>query len=630
MKNLLLTLLLITAVTFGQSNFTAPVKNKINKNAVDIQHSKGEKPIFITDSVKLHYKNLEKKVGENPIYDVIPNNKTIKAGSQSNNHLAYPILFVHGLSGDSKTWENMGDFLENAVGQTMSLRFSLNYDWNLSTSDMDEDVASFIPNNLGSYNLYKIDFNCKYDNTCYYGGSTSSKYSNQSGITKQGKAIGMAVDAILEATGKNKVILIGHSMGGLAIREYMQNDIHWLDNTHNIAKLITVGTPHSGADIELLGLDWLASGIFTDIRATSEAVRDLRSRYDIGNSQITSGAYIWDGYESQNYMDDNFTSSWDNVDVNCNGFQYEEITGINHKSIFNNVEYASIRDINDDVVTSNNVGWGWPDDYSAGEDFCWMLNHWSGEENRHCEGWGIDAVWDGEGLLSDGGHTNLPNYTSQNLWALDEPDDYDRAYSIEFDKRYAGFITPQADNAPYPVDYDDYQFYIPETGILNIDADFYTGSSGDAIYLYDLSTESYIDGIENVSSSEAISIELSPGYYIVEFKGTESEIEEFSQYYFSLNFQSTVGVLELQLTNFQLSPNPTQGYVSINFNSENDNASLWLTNTLGETIQVIESGSFHPGENKINFDTSTLNAGIYFVNLTVGGFHESKILSVIK
>ena len=150
------------------------------------------------------------------------------------------------------------------------------------------------------------------------------------------------------------------------------------------------------------------------------------------------------------------------------------------------------------------------------------------------------------------------------------------------------------------------------------------------MYLYDLSTETYIDGVENVSSSETISMELSPGYYIVEFEGTETESEEFSQYYFSLDFQSTLGVSELLLTNFDLSPNPAQDYVNINFNSANDNASLWLTNTIGETIQMIESGSLHPGENKINFDTSTLKAGIYFINLTVGGFHESKILSVIK
>ena len=43
------------------------------------------------------------------------------------------------------------------------------------------------------------------------------------------------------------MILIGHSMGGLCAREYIQNESLWINNNHHVAKLITSGTPHGGS-----------------------------------------------------------------------------------------------------------------------------------------------------------------------------------------------------------------------------------------------------------------------------------------------------------------------------------------------------------------------------------------------
>ena len=59
-------------------------------------------------------------------------------------------------------------------------------------------------------------------------------------------------------TGKTKVILVGHSMGGLAAREYLQGLARFDENSSRIsyrddvAQLITVGTPHNGADIAII------------------------------------------------------------------------------------------------------------------------------------------------------------------------------------------------------------------------------------------------------------------------------------------------------------------------------------------------------------------------------------------
>jgi pimeloyl-ACP methyl ester carboxylesterase len=537
MKNLLYILLFVPLALFGQEVNNYPVKKVSYKLSDKLILPKNSNHNFITDSIKQYYQKIEEDAGLISKYDVDKESDELSLGSLLDYYIPYPILFVHGLNGDSQTWLEMTEWLSPALGETVKLDFCLNADGSIFSSTMSSDVVSFIPNNLSNSNLYKITFNCNSIGDCYYGAPTNNNglyYSNQSAIAKQGKAIGIAVEAILESTGASRIILVGHSMGGLAIREYMQNSIYWPESifSHGIAKLITVGTPHEGCDFELQGF----SSLFpSDIDDFGEAIRDLRSCYDIFGTGVTSGVFLWGGTESQSYMYDNLLYDWNNVDVNCNGTIYESLIGLNQKGIYNNIEYASIMDVSDLMVAPANVGYGWNNSSTyGGENFCGVLDlGWSNSEERHCESWGFDAI----GGLS-GGHSELPNYTTQNLWALDEPDDFNRAFEVHFDKNYAGFITPQAENAPYTNDYDDYIVYIPTDGILTLSASFLDGSEGDAVYLYDMNAEDYINGVQNVSENEDMSTIVSEGYYIVEFEGLETEEESFSQYFFSLNFDA--------------------------------------------------------------------------------------------
>ena len=56
------------------------------------------------------------------------------------------------------------------------------------------------------------------------------------------KQVESRVDAILEQSGAEQVILLGHSMGGLASRAYVQH----CGGADKVAKIITLGTPHHG------------------------------------------------------------------------------------------------------------------------------------------------------------------------------------------------------------------------------------------------------------------------------------------------------------------------------------------------------------------------------------------------
>ncbi|MBI2751645.1 MAG: alpha/beta fold hydrolase [Burkholderiales bacterium] len=53
-----------------------------------------------------------------------------------------------------------------------------------------------------------------------------------------------AVDALCRETGSAKVALVGHSMGGLAIRAWMR-----AHGTARVARVLTLGTPHAGTQI---------------------------------------------------------------------------------------------------------------------------------------------------------------------------------------------------------------------------------------------------------------------------------------------------------------------------------------------------------------------------------------------
>lgn len=56
--------------------------------------------------------------------------------------------------------------------------------------------------------------------------------------------INKAVKALCKARGKDQVIMLAHSMGGLAVRAYLRN--HGMEQT---AKLIMLGTPHFGSTL---------------------------------------------------------------------------------------------------------------------------------------------------------------------------------------------------------------------------------------------------------------------------------------------------------------------------------------------------------------------------------------------
>lgn len=61
--------------------------------------------------------------------------------------------------------------------------------------------------------------------------------------------VSQRIGEVCAATGAEKVILVGHSMGGLAARACLRRC-----GTARVAKLVTLGTPHRGSRLAVLGL----------------------------------------------------------------------------------------------------------------------------------------------------------------------------------------------------------------------------------------------------------------------------------------------------------------------------------------------------------------------------------------
>lgn len=149
--------------------------------------------------------------------------------------------------------------------------------------------------------------------------------SNEASIVKQGLAIADAIYRIRQATGADRVQLAGHSMGGLAIREYLQRTDGagtprwWIDKEpggHHIAQVVTFGTPHRGSNFGSLFKNAQIPSLY------SEATRDLRYSYPGGSA----GRYLFGGPED--FCGGTF-GCFHNTDVDADGDQDDYIVGLN-------------------------------------------------------------------------------------------------------------------------------------------------------------------------------------------------------------------------------------------------------------------------------------------------------------
>lgn len=84
---------------------------------------------------------------------------------------------------------------------------------------------------------------------------------------------------------------------------------------------------------------------------------------------------------------------------------------------------------------------------------------------------------------------------------------------------------------------------------------------------------------------------------------------------------NTVSVKENDfLTNLRLFPNPTAGNAELAFSLKSGkDVKITMTDMVGKTIEVINTGNLSSGTHRYNLPTAFLSSGVYFINLEIDG-----------
>jgi len=132
------------------------------------------------------------------------------------------LILVHGLCNDSRTWErNDSDAFAAAPGLPAA-------DPGLPAA---RDYGDALARDLGYSPVYLT-------------------YNTGLHISTNGRALAMMIDALLAAwpCPVDEIALLGHSMGGLVARAYLQSH-----GEVRVARLVTLGTPHQGSELARIG-----------------------------------------------------------------------------------------------------------------------------------------------------------------------------------------------------------------------------------------------------------------------------------------------------------------------------------------------------------------------------------------
>ncbi len=98
-----------------------------------------------------------------------------------------------------------------------------------------------------------------------------------------------AVDALRAATGSDQVVIVAHSMGGLVARAWMR-----AHGTMQVARVVTLGTPHHGTCLAAFGIGINASQMRRVLRQEPPEcawLRDLAQGEDAGARLLITSLY---------------------------------------------------------------------------------------------------------------------------------------------------------------------------------------------------------------------------------------------------------------------------------------------------------------------------------------------------
>ncbi len=472
----------------------------------------------------------------------------------------YPMLFLHGYTGSQESWVPFTN--EPAVNAIWGARADVFHavlnayedeerlagpDGLLDTAD-DDVLIQFVneSNVLAPGCLYASNWeNFWNENPAsplieLNGGDTpggffaSESDSNEESGFKQGYALGRMIERVLAANpGKEKVVLVGHSMGGLTAREYLQRveggvPRWWVEpgepDGHRVAKLVTVATPHRGSNF--FGNPFRPDSAATDAAAqrdgtpdiNSSATRDLRYNYTCFFCQ-SPGPYLFGGSEGNGF-------GWHTDDINGDGDENDFITGINIRGQGQGFDDAWDGTTDNPAMplpTDVRYTWVTSDVGTSGDLVVDLQRQWiySGSVPVPSDGTPYRLA---DTLLTDRAHLNLQEDTDTVIRGLDEGDYPAYAYAIATGTTYAGTATVRSVQVPNGARTSDPDWYTVETtgGAVRVTLEPSAGLGG-RVDFYDAPLGDYatgdsplgLDFAAGTASIEIPDVPLAAGTYFV-------------------------------------------------------------------------------------------------------------------
>jgi triacylglycerol esterase/lipase EstA (alpha/beta hydrolase family) len=551
----------------------------------------------------------------------------------------YPIIFVHGLiASDNEFSEtmmylrdnqdfgeiNVFDIVLNADNDSESALMSEDVKWEDFVYDGDEinigrrNYASSMDDYVDGWtgrNFFAINF--KEERIRGAAGTFNDYFdqSNEAAIFKQGYALNIMITEVLDYTGAEKVILVGHSMGGLAIREYLQRTdgqgthTNWIDpfspDGHKVARVVTFGTPHLGSNTSP---DPTKSDIPT-ANGNSEANRDMLWEYDSYNfcdAAINQGIYMFGGYEYCIKSEDGIfgNSTFDNVDINCDGDEDDYITGINEgfSSTNYNPEMPLPENIRYTWLTSIWIGW---DIGLVGDGAVDINRQWLYADDQPVPAGITDTC------MSDFFHSSEGTDYFTILRGLDEPQQFNLAYKSYPGDTISGHITFQQN---YQV-MDRDMYLIPANGENAINIYVESNNLLDSIHIYDKYQNLIMQfDVGNIQDSiQIIFSEYNTDSIYLCVQGIATSDSWQSMYKVRTESAVCTGISEMNSSKIAtIYPNPVKEILNVNFANHFEYAEISVLSLDGKCLleQIIKPGG--------SINIADLDAGVYVLNIQSG------------
>ena len=576
----------------------------------------------------------------------------------------YPLLFLHGYTGSQASWAPFtghpaieaiwgprADVFHAVLNAYENEERIAGPDGLLDTPD-DDVLVQFAnePNALAPGCVYASNFEnwwnedpqaplLEVNGSDSPGGFFASESdSNEEAAWKQGYTLGRMIERVLAANpGKDRVILVGHSMGGLTAREYLQRrdgqgrPLWWLDpdapGGHRVARLLTVATPHRGSNF--FGNPWRVDSTGTEDGIpdiNSSATRDLRYNYFCFFCD-SPGPYLFGGREGNGF-------GWHTDDINCDGDEGDSLAGINVDG--RDQGFSKPWDGTTDnpalpLPTDVRYTWLTSDVGTSGDLVVDLKRQWlySGAVPVPSDGVPHRLA---DTLLTDVYHLDLQEDTDAVIRGLDEPDYPAHAYGIAPGTTYAGTATVRAAGAPDGVPTDDPDWYAFDTagGAVRVTLHPTSGRSG-RLDLYDGAVDPYETGPSATGQAfaagqaeVAVTAALPAGRHYVRVRHEGVGAGDWRQpYRLAVATSSPALAAASEGPRFGLgpaAPNPLRDRAAIPYHLAAEGpVALAVFDALGRRVAVLVDGVQEAGAHRAVFEAAALPAGVYLVRLTAEG-----------